>query len=197
VSRAGLASALGALALPLVFACTLGPAPVDQYYRLTVPTPEALPAPVLHGAVEVEQLQGTPLTRERPLLRSDGADAVEIVPARFQLWETSPTLAVQLELMRWIEARGLADDAVTPQLRAEHAWRIQGRLARFERVPGAVLVEVELSLIGTANGRVVVSRSYRSEEAAADDPSEAARAFGRALGTIFEHFAGDVSSSAS
>lgn len=197
MSRAGPSSALSALALPLLLACTLGPAPVDHYYRLAVPTPETLPAPVLHGAVEVEQLRGTPLTRERPLLRSDGADAVEIVPARFQLWETSPTLAVQLELMRWIEARGLADDAVTPELRADHAWRIQGRIARFERVPAAVLVEVELSLIRTADGQLVVHQSYRSEEPATNDPAEAARAFGRALGTTFEAFAADVSAAAS
>jgi ABC-type uncharacterized transport system auxiliary subunit len=197
VSRAGQSSALSALALPLLLACTLGPAPVDHYYRLAVPTPEALPAPVLPGVVEVEQLQGTPLTRERPLLRSDGADAVEIVPARFQLWETSPTLAVQLELMRWIEARGLADDAVAPQLRADHDWRIEGRLARFERVPGAVLVEVELSLVRSADGRLVVSRSYRVEEPSADDPADAARAFGRALGTAFDRFAADVAASPS
>lgn len=195
MSRAGLWLALGAL--PLVISCALGPAPVDHYYRLSVGAPERLPAPVLAGVVEVAHLQGTPLTRERPLLRSDGADAVEIVPARFQLWESSPTLAVQRELIRWIEARGLADQAVAPELRVPHDWRIDGRLARFERVPGGVLLEVELSLIRSPDGRLVLSRTYRIEQPAADDPADAARAFGRALGTAFEQFASDVSAAAS
>lgn len=193
--RALVRSLAALLALIGGVSCASGPAQRDHFYRLEVPTPATLRAqPVLTGVVEIDRPRGDNLVRERPILHSQGAGAAEVTPYSYHLWVDSPTLMVQRELARWLEASGAAPQTVLPEVGVRERWLVTGRLERFEYITpeGVVLVVLELRLKDQKTGKLVVQRHYETRAPASGDVSAAIPAFGTAVGSIFEQFADDV-----
>ena len=191
--------ALGAAVAALGFALggCLGGAPRDRFYRLEVPEPALrFEAPVLPGTIEVDPPRADVLVRGRPILHTEGPGSVEVVPHRYHLWVDSPTLAIQRALVADLDARGIAERVVGPEMRIAEDWLVFGRLARLEHHPltigRGVVVELELGLTATDRGRLVFFATYREEGTASDDVEASAKAMGQALGRIFERFAADL-----
>ena len=181
-----------------VAGCLGGPAPRDHVYRLQVEPPgSARSAPALPGTLEVGRIWGNALTRGRPILRSDSDSAVEVTPYDFHLWVDSPTLLVQRALTEYLRQVGLAEKVVSSDANTPANWVVTGFIERLDHITGGgaprVLVELELSLAEADRGRLLLRRTYRAEQ-----PSDGAgvlaavRAFGTAVGSIFESFAADA-----
>jgi ABC-type uncharacterized transport system auxiliary subunit len=104
---------------------------------------------------------------------------------------------VQDELAAFLRKRGIARSVVTPSMRADADYELRGRLRHFELLTGGrtgkVLAEIDLSVVRTADGKVVVANTY-SREVEADDGNVAASvvAINDALGEIFAEFATDL-----
>jgi ABC-type uncharacterized transport system auxiliary subunit len=181
-----------------VAGCLGGSAPRDHIYRLQVEPPgNALGAPAFSGTLEVDRIWGNALTRGRPVLRSDSARAVEVTPYGYHLWIDSPTLLVQRTLTEYLRQAGLAETVVTSDANVPVDWVVTGFIERLDHITGGgearVLVELELSLAEADRGRAVVRQTYRVEQPSdgADVPA-AVRAFGAAIGSIFERFTADA-----
>jgi len=178
--------------------CLGGPAPRDHVYRLQVEPPgSARSAAAFPGTLEVSRIWGNALTRGRPILRSDSDRAVEVTPYDFHLWVDSPTLLVQRALTEYLRQAGLAKGVVCSDANSPVDWVVTGFIERLDHITGAgeprVLVVLELSLAEAGQGRLVLRKTYRVEQPTdgAGVPA-AARAFGAALGSIFESFAADA-----
>jgi ABC-type uncharacterized transport system auxiliary subunit len=178
--------------------CLGGPAPRDHVYRLQLEPPRnALNAPAFPGTLAVDRIWGNALTRGRPILRSDSEHAVEVTPYDYQLWVDSPTLLLQRALTTYLRQAGLAESVVSSNANTPVDWVVTGFIERLEHIPGEgsprVLVELELSLAEANRGRLLLRESYRVEQ-----PSDGAgvpaavRAFGTAVGSIFESIAADA-----
>jgi ABC-type uncharacterized transport system auxiliary subunit len=178
--------------------CLGGPAPRDHVYRLQVEPPESTRnAPALPGTLEIGRVWGNALTRGRPILRSDSDSAVEVTPYDFHLWVDSPTLVLQRALTAYLRQVGLAERIVSSDANTPANWVATGFIERLDHITGGgpprVLVELELRLNEANRGRLLLRRTYRVEQ-----PSDGAgvpaavRAFGTAVGAIFESFAADA-----
>lgn len=183
------------LALIGLVSCASGPAQRDHFYRLEVPAPAAARAqPALAGVVEIDRPRADHLVRERPILHSEGGSAIEVTPYVYHLWVDSPTLMVQRELARWLEASGLAGQTVLPEAGVRERWLVTGRLERFEHIvpENVALVVLELRLKDQKSGNLLLQRRYEARAPAHGSIDAAIPAFGTAVGSIFEQFAADV-----
>jgi ABC-type uncharacterized transport system auxiliary subunit len=181
--------------------CLGGPAPRDHVYRLQVAPPRsARNAPAFAGTFEVGRVWGNALTRGRPILHSDSDRAVEVTPYDYHLWVDSPTVLLQRALGVYLRQTGLAESIVSSDANSPADWVVTGFIERLDHITGGgaprVLVEFELRLIEADRGRLLLRRTYRAEQ-----PSDGAgvpaavRAFGTAVGSIFERFAADAAAS--
>jgi ABC-type uncharacterized transport system auxiliary subunit len=181
--------------------CLGGPAPRDHVYRLQVEPPgSVLSAPALPGTLEVGRIWGNALTRGRPILRSDSERAVEVTPYDFHLWVDSPTVLVERALIAYLRKVGLAEAVISSDMDAPVNWVVTGFIERLDHITGAgaprVLVEIELRLAEANRGRLLLRETYRVEQPSdGDGVPAAARAFGAAVGSIFERFVADAAAS--
>jgi len=178
--------------------CLGGSAPRDHIYRLRVEPPlNARNAPAFPGTLEVGRIWGNALTRGRAILHSDSDRAVEVTPYGYHLWVDSPPLLLRRELTTYLRQTGLADAVVSSDANTPADWVVTGFIERLDHIGGAgaerVLVELELRLAEANRGRLVLRQTYRVEQ-----PSDGAgvpaavRAFGTAVGSVFESFAADA-----
>jgi ABC-type uncharacterized transport system auxiliary subunit len=178
--------------------CLGGPAPRDHVYRLQVEPPRsARSTPAFPGTLEVGRVWGNALTRGRPILRSDSNRAVEVTPYDYHLWVDSPTLLLKRALTEYLRQAGLAKDVVSFDANSPADWVVTGFIERFDHITGGgaphVLVELELRVAEADRGRLLLRESYRVEQPSDGDGVPAAvRAFGAAVGSIFESFAADA-----
>jgi len=181
--------------------CLGGSAPRDHVYRLQLEPPRnARNAAAFPGTLEVGRVWGSALTRGRPILHSESDRAVEVTPYNYHLWVDSPTLLLERALAAYLRQAGLAQDVVSSDANAPADWVVTGFIERLDHVTdgGAprVLVELELRLTEADRGRLLLRKTYRAEQ-----PSDGAgvpaavRAFGTAVGSIFESFAADAAAS--
>ena len=119
--------------------------------------------------------------------------ASEVTPYVYHLWVDSPTILLQRELARWLNAHGIAQQTVLPEAGVRERWLVTGRLERFEHIAPAneVLVVLELRVKDQKSGKLQLQKRY-SAKAPAGAVDEAAPAFGSAVGAIFEQFAADL-----
>jgi ABC-type uncharacterized transport system auxiliary subunit len=178
--------------------CLGGSAPRDHIYRLQVEPPRsARNAAAFPGTLEVGRVWGNALTRGRAILHSDSDRAVEVTPYGYHLWVDSPTLLLERELAAYLRQTGLAETVVSSDANTPVDWVVTGFVERLDHIEGGgtqrVLVELELRLTEANRGRLVLRKTYRVEQ-----PSDgvgmpaAVRAFGTAVGSIFESFAADA-----
>ncbi len=199
------------------------PVPRDHYYRVMVAPPSraaasqtasiegaailgrlgpgqpgsAAGAVAFPGVLAVAQFEAEGLLRERPLLYSTTGSATELQQHDYHYWMDPPTRMLQLQLVDYLRASGLARSVVTPGLRIKADYEVNGRIRRLERLlgggPPRVVVELELSLVARAHNALIVIWTYSAEAIAGDDGVESSvLALNRALGQVFERFLADA-----
>jgi ABC-type uncharacterized transport system auxiliary subunit len=191
------AAILSAVLLGVTGCGSAPPVPVERYYRIAVPAPKALSAPVLPGLLAVAPLQSDGLHSERALLYADQGQPRELRRYHYHHWADSPPRLLQEQLVAYLrQARAAAtvlpDD---PRLLAEY--RVVGRLVRFERLNDAeralAAVELELGLERKGSARPVWLHQYRAEMPARDGSVAAvAEAFEQAVGDVYGRFLSDL-----
>ena len=149
------------------------------------------------GVLSVAQLAADGLLRERPLLYSTTGSATEMQQHDYHYWMDPPTRMLQLQLVDYLRASGLARSVVTPDLRIKADYEVNGRIKRLERLlgggPARVVVELELSLVARPDNELIVIGTYSAEAIAGDDGVESSvLALNQALGQIFERFLADA-----
>ena len=193
------------------------PVPRDHYYRVMVAPPSRAASQTASiegaailgrpgsgadvvafpGVLSVAQLEAEGLLRERPLLYSTTGSAYEMQQHDYHYWMDPPTRMLQVQLVDYLRASGLARSVVTPDLRIKADYEVSGRIKRLERLlgggPARVVVELELSLVARAQNDLIVIGTYGAEAIAGDDGVESSvLALNRALGQVFERFLADA-----
>jgi len=199
------------------------PIPRDHYYRIMVAPPSRTAASqtasiegatilgqpdlgrpdsgaaivAYPGVLSVAQLEAEGLLRERPLLYSATGSATEMQQHDYHYWMDPPTRMLQLQLVDYLRASGLARSVVTPDLRIKADYEVNGRIKRLERLlgggPARVVVELELSLVARPDNELIVIGIYSAEAIAGDDGVESSvLALNQALGQVFERFLADA-----
>jgi ABC-type uncharacterized transport system auxiliary subunit len=175
------------------------PVPRDHYYRVLVPPPVALGQTArFPGVLSVKVLEADGLLRERPLVYSSSGQPHEMQQHDYYYWIDPPPRLLQGQLVDYLRGSGLARSVVTPDLRIKPDLEVTGRIKRLERLlgggPPRVIAELELGLVYTADGSLIVIESYSAEVAAEDDGVDASvQALNAALSQIFAHFLADAS----
>lgn len=188
-----------ALALSLgLAACAQPPLPQDHFYRLEAPRPTAPNAqPRLKGVIEVPRFTADGLVAGRPLVYTEAGKEHELLDYHYHFWVEPPGLMLQDRLVHFLRAAKLADNVVTPELRIEADYVINGRIRRLERVVGAkpprAVLELELGLRRAKGDRILWLETYRGEpDCAEDSVTSAVQALNGALGTVFQRFLDDA-----
>lgn len=181
-------AALIALCSVLTACGIMPPAPIDRYYQLQ-PTPVASSAKVSPGRIALQTLRADSLYAERPVVFSEAANPRELRQYRYHLWLYEPAQIVQDHLMASLG--GVLDLAAGGTAK----YRLEGRILRFERVLGgkngkaAAALELNLS----AQGKTVLAKTYRADQAAGDDSFSAfVVAMEQALASIYAEFLRDL-----
>jgi ABC-type uncharacterized transport system auxiliary subunit len=197
LSRSRARPALLAAILVLVTGCFGRPSPRERTFRLELAPPARLAAPLLSGILEVDRLRAHALARRTALVTVFDASTPELRTRSSEHWADSPTLLLQREMTAWLDAAGIADRVLTPELGIAPDLRLTGELVRFEERRGEggprVLVEVALVLSDERCREVLLQASYREERAAqGPDAVDAVRAYDAALSDILARFVADV-----
>lgn len=190
-----LAAAVAAAGLA---ACAvIEPPPETHTYRVTVPpAAERFPRPPLAGTLEVAPLSAEGLVGDRAIVYVRADQPFEVSGYNYHLWNVAPGTLVQEELIRYLRAADAAPRVVSPALRLDPDYVIEGRITRFDQVFGdgaSMVIEIELALIRSADNELLLLNRYRGAEPAADDSVPAAvLATERALAGIFARFLADL-----
>ena len=192
------------LALVVVAMMTLGgclgsapPVPRDHFYRIQATAPPGAAERHLPGVLSVRPLEADGLLRERPLVFGATARPHEVQQHDYHYWTDPPPRMLQGQLVDYLRQSGVARAVVTPDLRIPPAFEVLGRIKRLERLLGGrgarVSVELELGLIGRAEGRLLVLDSYAVERPAADTSIDSSiTALNLAVAEIFGRFLSDA-----
>jgi ABC-type uncharacterized transport system auxiliary subunit len=194
------------MCLTMVGCAKSPPVPTDSFYLL------GEPALVGTSAIEpwtelllVERFAADALRNERAMVYSEDRDGLMLKRYAYHLWANSPAIMLQHRLADILRDRGAAKVVMTDPSPAATA-TVHGRIRRFEQhiasgngqttAPdwqGVVHVELELRLdIRGQRGPILVERYRRREPINGATMVDASEAFGRAVGSIFEEFAEDV-----
>lgn len=184
-----------ALLVLAVAACAGAPPPPDTFYRIepaeTVPR---FAAPPLPGVIEVERLAADGAVAERALVFARG-DGGPLAHYKYDFWSEPPGLMLQDRLARSLTRAGAADRVVTPDLRVLSDWTVRGKIRRFEQLAGVgmVAVDIQLAVVGSRTGELVLNESYGVQVPTASDAVEAAaHAMERGVSEIFGRFLADL-----
>lgn len=179
-----------------VASCAQPVVPEDHYYRLTIPPPAAATSPKFPGILEIERFSADGLTAGRSLVYSQASQPNALFEYHYHFWIEPPTVMLQETLVAYLRTAKLATVVVTPELRAQPDHVLAGKIKRLERVLGAkpaVVVEIELGLRRTRDGRLLHVNSYRIESAVQGDSVAAAvDAINRAVSAIYGEFTQDI-----
>ncbi len=189
--------ALLAAILLLATGCLGRPLPRERTFRLELAPPARLAAPLLSGILEVERLRAHALARRTGFVTVLDSSTPELRTSSIEHWADSPTLLLQREMAAWLDAAGIADLVLTPELGIAPDLRLTGDLVRFEERRGEggprVLVELALVLSDERRREVLHQASYREERAAeGPDAVDAVRAYDAALSDILARFVADL-----
>lgn len=184
--------------LALVACATVPGTPETTYYRLPdVAALERLPAPVVDLPIVVEVFSADGLYADQALIHALDAGADQLRTYHYQLWIDPPTRLLQRRLIEVLRAGGVAA-VVTDRLPTQlPTLRVQGRIARLERIPAHDGWEVAVTLVlraePSAGGRPWIIGEYR-QRLAADGPrvADSVRAYGLALDRIGSEFMADL-----
>ena len=155
-------------------ACSQPPVPRDQFYRLGSGLPgQALERAPLDGTLTVARLRADGLISQRPILFATREQPNRIEQHNYHYWYESPPLMLRDALIDYLRAANAATGVVSEQDRREGGCELTGTLRRLEHVtaggePSVAVVEIEFILRRVANDAVLLHRTYRAEQPAAD-----------------------------
>ena len=181
----------------LALACAGGPAPRDHFYRIEVPVPAPLAAPVFPGTVEVARFRADALTGGTRIVQRKAPGSSELEPYAYHQWADPPSILLQTRLVDFLRETRAAPLVVTPELRARADFAVLGRIAQLEHQTGGgapcAVVELELAVSRVSDRAVLMQRVYREEKpAAGPSVAEAVDAASAAVGAIFTRFLADA-----
>jgi ABC-type uncharacterized transport system auxiliary subunit len=182
--------------LLLALAACAGPAaPPDSFYRIEPGAPARhFAKPLLPGVLEVNRLAADGVAAERAMAfaRTEGG---ALAHYQYDFWSEPPGLLLQDRLAHYLDAAGLADRVVTPELRVLSDWVLRGKVRRFELVAdrAEAVVDLELAVVGARDGRLVLLRTYEARVGTASDRVEdVAHAMEAGVRDIFARFLSDL-----
>lgn len=165
--------------------------PADSFYRLDpADVGRRYGQPLLDGTVQVARFSADGVTGGRPIVYR--ADGVTLRQYSYHYWVESPAKQMRdalIEAMR--EANG-APRVVSPDLRVLADWRVGGTLRRLDYDPapdGEVVVRLDLSLVDTQDGTLVLQDTFEARRGVSEDTVSAAVAsFNAATTDVFARF---------
>ena len=174
--------------LLLLCACgSVTPAPADRFYRLQAVS--GFQAKVLQGAVAMRPFRADSLYAERPIIYVDDARPRELRQYHYHLWLYPPAQTVQSHLTASLgSALDFTENDNAPYI-------LDGRVLGFERVVSgrSSKAVVALGLRLMSGGKVLLDKTFQSEQAAADDSLGAfVVAMEQALGSVYAEFLADA-----
>lgn len=168
-SSKGVAKSVVAVMLLVTLAACAAQAPVpqDKFYRLqAIAAFEPLSAPVFPGVLEIERFTADGLTAGRPIVYVDAADPNQLREYHYHFWTQAPTIMLRDELVTYLRKAGVATNVVTPEMRLEADYALNGRIRLLEQVIGSktgTAMELEISLRNPRDGQLLFLKSYRHD----------------------------------
>jgi ABC-type uncharacterized transport system auxiliary subunit len=193
-----LALVAGAVLLASSFGgCLSGPAPTDHYYRIEASTPAAMGQPAITGTIEVDRLRVEAISQGRRMLYRDAGRPGEVAQHTYHHWADPPNVMLQVQLVEYLRASGVATSVVTPSVHVDSDYRLTGRIVRLERILGSgtprVVTEIEIALLRNDGNEVLLLETYRDErEAGGGGVGDSVAAFGEAVSSIFGQLVADI-----
>ncbi len=166
--RSGGAVGLLVITLAVLSACgSAPPVPADNYYRLqAVPARDAFAQPLFKGVLEVDRFSADGLTAGRPIIYSDRDAPIQLREYHYHFWTQAPALMLRDELVNYLRVLKVADQVVSPEVRANPTYVLTARIKRLERIigtPAAAVLEIEFAVRQEASNRLEFLQSYRAE----------------------------------
>ena len=183
---------LAALLLPaaLLAGCASVPsAPETTWYRLPEPVAgDRMQTPAVELPIVVETFLADGLYSDQSLIYTLDAEADRLRTYHYQLWIDPPARLLQRRLIAALRASGVSP-VVTDRLPTRlETLRVQGRIARLDRVRTERGWEVAVS-----GGRPwVIGEYHRQLPASGDRVADSVRAYGQALDQIHADFIADL-----
>jgi ABC-type uncharacterized transport system auxiliary subunit len=174
------------------------PAPTDRYYRLPETAAGAIAAPPLtKGTIEIRELRADGPYLDRPILFTYEGQTTQVEAYSYDYWIYAPPQLIQQHMIRRFRQSPLAPAIVGDHHSPDPAFVISGRIVRFEQTLAAggahADVELELEIASAGQDRVLLRKTYRATEPAADKSMDAfVQSMGRALDRIYAAFAKDL-----
>jgi uncharacterized lipoprotein YmbA len=171
--------------------------PTKQRYVLDV-SPARVSDPGVHGVVQVNRVRVAPLFERKGLVYRTGDDRYE--SEFYHEFYSQPGELIRQSLGEWLVRSGVFSDVVSPTMRADPDWWLEGRVTKLYAdvrradAPEAVL-EIEWILLDarSMDFRTVFARSYSAVVALSDrEPATVVDGLRRALVHSFERLNEDL-----
>ena len=151
-------------------------APSDSFYRLDpADVGRRYGQPVLDGTVQVARFNADGVTGGRPIVyRAEGATLRQY---NYHYWVESPAQQMRDAVIQAMRRANVAPRVVSPDLRVLADWRVEGTLRHLDYDPapdGHVVVRLELSLVDTRNGALVLQDTFEATRSVPRDEVPAA-----------------------
>jgi len=185
----------GVLALLLLLAACAGqPSPRETFFRLDAAAPaEHFRAPPLPGVLEIDRVEAEGVLADRAIAYQASAEALQRY--HYELWSDPPAQLVQDLLARTLRDCGAAGTVVTPDLRVSPDWIMRIKLRRFEQVPSAhgVAVEMQVAVLGARDGALLLLKDYAAQAPTDSDHADAvSAAMGKAVSQVLAALVADI-----
>jgi len=172
------ASVLALAALLAVAGCVTERAPSDRFYTLDIADPgRRYGQPLLDGTVEVVRLSAAGPAGERAIVYGTD-DGPALRQYSYHYWIEPPPLQLRNALITALRQSGAARRVVTPETRANAAYRVTGRLIELRHhragTNSAVLIEAEIAVVDTRSRETLHVATYDARAPAQGETVSAA-----------------------
>lgn len=191
-----LRAALAAWALLAFLAgCAQPPVPQDRYYRIEVAVPEPGPQ-ALDGTLQVERFAAEGVFSGRPIVFTEPESPGELKEYYYDFWAEPPSVMLRDSLIAYLRDAGVAETVVTPEMRVDAEYVLNGRISRLEHVKGdepRVAVALEIGVTDTRTNKLVYLGDYSLAVAAGDNSVPAAvQAVNQAVAEMYARALADI-----
>ena len=152
-------------------------------------------SPLLEGILVVSRFRLDSLSDERNLVYRTNEDSPELHQYTYRRWADPPSTMLQAEIASYLASAGVARDVVTPDIRVDTAYALDGRVLRFESVLGdtaEVRLGLELGVTERDDQKLLfLARYSAARHFPVSDFDAMARAYSDALEEVLQRFMGD------
>lgn len=184
------------LAAVAMVGCTPQEIPQDRYYRLSPDFAEVprSTAP-LPGGVVVDRPEADGLLSERAIIYVVPDAPSTLHTFSYHLWAVPPAIMLQDLLVRCLRAGAVADQVLTPEVRAATRYTLLSRLQQMELQSGPsrqVVLSLDIGLRDDKKKALVVWQTFSAEAVPKDASMDAAAAafsvaFSQICGQLIAH----------